>query len=74
MLFKSLEEKQVLFIKQKPKVGVRSLHAKSLQLCPTLCDPTDYSLTGISVHGILQASVLEWVAAPFSRGSSRPRY
>ena len=43
------------------------------QLCPTLCDPMDYSLPGFSVHGILQASILEWVAIPFSRGSSRPR-
>ena len=55
MLFKSLEEKQVLFIKQEPKAGLRSLHAKSLKFCPTFCDPTDHSLTGISVHGILQA-------------------
>ena len=32
------------------------------QLCPTLCDPIDYSLPGFSVHGVLQARVLEWVA------------
>ena len=38
------------------------------QSCPTLCDPTDYT-----VHGILQAKMLEWVAFPFSRGSSKPR-
>ena len=38
------------------------------QSCPTLCDPMDY--TG---HGILQARILEWVAFPFSRGSSQPR-
>ena len=37
------------------------------------CDPMDYSLLGSSVHGILQARILEWVAMPFSRGSSRPR-
>ena len=43
------------------------------QSCPTLCDPMDYSLPGFSVHGILQARVLEWVAISFSRGSSRPR-
>ena len=41
-----------------------------VQSCPTLCDPVDYSLPGSSVHGILQARVLEWVAIPFSRGSS----
>ena len=43
------------------------------QLCPTLCDPMGYSLPGSSVHGILQATILEWAAIPFSRGSSRPR-
>ena len=38
------------------------------QSCPTLYDPVDYT-----VHGILQARILEWVAFPFSRGSSQPR-
>ena len=38
-----------------------------------LCDPMDCSLPGSSVHGILQARILEWVATPSSRGSSRPR-
>ena len=37
------------------------------------CDPTDYSPPDFSVHGILQARILEWVAFPFSRGSSQPR-
>ena len=41
---------------------------KVTQLCLTLCDPMDYT-----VHGILQARILEWVAIPFSRGSSQPR-
>ena len=43
------------------------------QLCPTLCDHMDCSPPGSSVHGILQARVLEWVAISFSRGSSWPR-
>ena len=43
------------------------------QLCPTLCDPMDCSLPGSSLHGILQARVLEWVATSFSRGSSQLR-
>ena len=43
------------------------------QLGPTLCDPVDCSPPGCSIHGILQARILEWVAIPFSRGSSRPR-
>ena len=47
--------------------------AKSLQLCPTLCDPLDCSPTGSSVHEILQARTLEWVAVPSSRESFPPR-
>ena len=43
------------------------------QSCLTLCDPVDCSLPGSSVHGILQARILEWVALSSSRGSSRPR-
>ena len=41
--------------------------AKSLQWCPTLCDLMDYSPPGSSVHGILQARILEWVAMSSSR-------
>ena len=37
------------------------------QLCPTLCDPVDYSPSGSSIHGILKARILEWVAISFSR-------
>ena len=47
-------------------------HAKTLQLCSILWNPMDCSLPGASVHGILQARILEWVAMPSSRGSSRP--
>ena len=43
------------------------VHAQS---CPTLCNPKDCSPPGSSVHGILQARILEWVAISFSRGSS----
>ena len=43
------------------------------QLCQTLCDPLDCSPPGLSVHEILQARKLEWVAIPFSRGTSRCR-
>ena len=43
------------------------------QLCPTLCNPVDCNLLGFSIHGILQARILEWIAISFSRGSSRPR-
>ena len=41
---------------------------KVAQSCPTLCNPLDYT-----VHGILQARILEWVAFPFCRRSSQPR-
>ena len=41
--------------------------------CPALCDPMDCSQPGSSVHGILQARVLEWVVIPFSKGSIQPR-
>ena len=41
--------------------------AKSLQSCPTLCDPVDGSPLGTSVPGILQARILEWVASSFSK-------
>ena len=44
--------------------------AKSLQSCPTLCDPRDGSPPGSPIPGILQARTLEWVAISFSRGSS----
>ena len=44
--------------------------AHSLQSCPTLCDPKVCSLPGFSVHGILQARILEGVAMPSSKGSS----
>ena len=47
------------------------MRAKLLQSWPTLCDPMDCSPPGSSVHGILQAR--NWVAMPFSRGSSQPR-
>ena len=43
------------------------------QSCPTLCNPMDCSPPGSSVHGILQARKLEWVAIPFSRQSPWPR-
>ena len=43
------------------------------QLCLTLCSPMDYGLPGSSNHGILQASILEWVGTSSSRRSSQPR-
>ena len=57
-----------------PSKTIRAcVHARLLQLCPALCDPMGCSPLGSSVHGILQARILEWVAMPSSRGSSWPR-
>ena len=53
--------------KNKPRACVC---AKSLQLCLTLPDAIDCSPPGFSLHGILQARILEWIATPSSRGSS----
>ena len=47
---------------------ISSSYVKGVQLCLTLCDPMDHT-----AHGILQAKILEWVAFPFSKGSSQPR-
>ena len=49
------------------------MHAKLLQSCPTLCNTMACSPPGSSVYGIFQATILEWVAVSFSRGSSQPR-
>ena len=50
-----------------------NVHVFITQLCLTLCDPMDCNPPSSSVHGILQARLLKWVAIPFSRGSSQPR-
>ena len=49
------------------------MSAKLLQLYLTLCDPMDFGLLSSSVHGLLQARILDWVAMPSSRGYSPPR-
>ena len=53
--------------------GGLGVKVKVTQLCSTLCDLMDYSLPGSSIRGITKARILEWVAIPFSRGSSWPR-
>ena len=57
-----------LSISNDISVSLKWSGVKIAQLCPTLCDPMDYT-----VHGILQARILEWVAFLFSRASSQPR-
>ena len=44
-----------------------------VQFCPALCNHTDCSPPGSSVHGIFQTRMLEWISIPFSKGSSQPR-
>ena len=56
-----------------PSASIYCMHAKSFQLCPTLGDPMNCSPPGSSVHVILQARILEWIAIPYSKGSSQLR-
>ena len=58
------------YVLKEDVVKMSCMHAQSLQ---TLCDPVDCSPPGSSVHGILQARVLEWITMPSSKGSSQPR-
>ena len=53
--------------------GSSQSESEVAQSCLTLCDPMDCSLPGSSVHGIFQATVLEWIAISLCRGSSQPR-
>ena len=62
----SHEIKRCLLLGRKAMTNVAATAAKSLQSCPTLCDPTDGSPPGSAVPGILQARTLEWVAIAFS--------
>ena len=67
-----LHQPSLNYYKNFPK-GVYIAAGKSLQSRPTFCSPIDGSPPGSSVHGILQARILEWVATPSSRGSSQLR-
>ena len=51
-------------------ISERKVKVLVAQSCPTFCNPMDWGPPGSSVHGILRARILEWVAMPFSRGSS----
>ena len=59
----------IYFFKKRSTSGVSSLKVKVTQRCLILCDPMDYI---VKVYGILQASILGWVAFPYSPGSSQP--
>ena len=68
---KNVEQSQIVTLNSKlhveDSVSIYLVKVKVAQSCPTLFDPVDYR-----VHGILQARILEWVAFPFSKGSSQP--
>ena len=61
-------DQAIFLMKWKPRYFKVLMKVKVTQSCPALCKPMDYT-----VHGILQARILEWVAYPFSRGSSQLR-
>ena len=78
-LFKKLRDTSGTFhakmgsMKDRNGMDLTESESEVAQSCLTLCDPMDCSPPGSSVHGILQARILEWVAISFSRGSSQPR-
>ena len=67
-MLQELQKKKKKFTSYKPNLCFLKKKVKIAQSCPILCDPRDYT-----VHRILQARILEWVAYSFSRGSSQPR-
>ena len=69
-IWKKNDNKLLKLGKQIEEESTAAAAAKSLQSCPTLCDPMDCSLPGFSVHGILQARTLEWVTISFSINAS----
>ena len=60
-------------LNEKGETKTVHVYAKLLHSCPTLYNPMRNSPPGFSLHGIFEASILEWVAIPFSRGSSQVR-
>ena len=58
----------------QPSLSCACMHAKSLQSCPTFCDPMDYTPPGSTVRGILQARILEWGAMPSPRDLPHPGF
>ena len=72
-LVKSMVFPVVMYGCESWTIKKAEIESEVAQSCPTLCDPMDCSPEGSSVHGVLQARILEWVAISFSRGSSRPR-
>ena len=70
----SLKNLELLKFPEQQELKVRAVKVLVAPSCLTLCDSMNCSLPVSSAHGILQARILEWVAIPFSRGSSWPTY
>ena len=68
LLWPKYFRKRIEYLWQEAYTVNSGQQVKFAQSCPTLCDPMYYT-----VHGILQAKILEWIAFPFSRRSSQPR-
>ena len=72
-LQKYLNVSPILIAALKKIIYLLCLHTASFQFCLILCDPIDWHLPDSSVHGILQARILEWIAMTSSGRSSRPK-
>ena len=73
ILFNPMDSGADSLLPEPPKISCPCpSESEVTQSCPPLCDPTDCSLRGFSIHGIFQARVPEWVAISFARGYSRP--
>ena len=70
--FQSLRGNCELWLLERQAKRVAEVEVLVAQSCPTLCNPMDCSPPGSSVHGTLQARILEWLAISSSRGSSQP--
>ena len=68
-----MSQEEIQFIGRAFRYSKDSASVLVTQSFPTLCDPMDCSLLGSSIHGIVQARILECSAIPLSKGSSRPR-
>ena len=81
LIIKSLKWRDILlfiyllnpFLSPKTSSPTLCVYVSGAKSSQSLCDPTDCIPPGFSVHGILQARILEWIAFPFSRESSQPR-
>ena len=73
-MWKSLDTASIIYMNvMSENCSLIDIESEVARSCPTLCDPVDGSLPSSSVHRILKARVLEWVAISFSKGSSQPR-